>query len=214
MPARTFLARRRLAIGLISAVVVITALYINEAIVPKLVEQTTAFRLQRLQLEQDAMLGSAIRAIGVNGVPQVRSECGGSTQTHWHVSSDCRAYAYYEYHPAQPLPSNLRDMYLKNAQTLDALLLKNGWVVNRPGDKITSIAGIIPTHPLADGVGEQMSYHKVIGHTTCNFSVSFGGPTDGVSPGVVSVTGYSCSEQLSYFMPHLFTKDRNPGYGG
>jgi len=118
----------------------------------------------------------------------------------------CKESLVYK-HSFEPLPESMRQDVIEDAKALDSLLVANGWKPTRP-DKTQTVADTIPSSPLRAFYSEHISFSKEVGDVRCYLKVSFGGPTDGTSPGTVNITDFSCTQETRFFSPHIprFTK--------
>ncbi len=118
----------------------------------------------------------------------------------------CQEMFVYRY-DGQPLPESMRAVTVQKAGILDELLKQKGWTPTRP-DKAQTIVDAIPSAPLAAFHSSHVTFRKEVDGVRCRFSISFGGPTDGSSPGIVGVTDLSCMHEVSFFSLHIprFTK--------
>lgn len=149
----------------------------------------------------------------VQGAPPKRTvACYEESYTRTKTQLYCQDANIYPYNP-EPLPDSSRSEVVAQAAVLDKTLTKNGWVIDRPQDKIKTVAESIPTEPLEPFHGDGVPFHKNIGTISCNLKVSFSGPTDGVSPGVIIIDQFSCQQNTSYFMLHA-SSHTNQGFGG
>ncbi len=115
-----------------------------------------------------------------------RLECDEVAHTRTKSQLYCKDTQAFKYNPV-PLPDSSRSEIVTEATRLDKALVQNGWAVDRAQDTTKTIAASIPTAPVAAFHGGGVPFHKNIGDISCNLEVRFSGPTDGVSPGVITI---------------------------
>lgn len=154
--------------------------------------------------EANAILPLVSQLAG-RSTPGPNLSCTPSYYYFFSTVSNCDWSADYQY-TGLPLSPDARASTVSAAARLDQLLKQRGWQLDRPGDPITTIAGSVPAEPLAPDTSSQaVPMHKNVGPVSCNLSITFLGPTDGDSPGIV-LPQFTCRQDIRYFELHLVQK--------
>jgi hypothetical protein len=148
---------------------------------------------------------------GLAGESSPKAQCMDRQHSYWRTMALCQAFRIYPYNPT-PVPAERRQDIAVHAKELDRLLKSRGWTLDRPNDSVTTIVGSLPSTPLQTGYSTQsVPLHKNIDGVSCNLKISFTGPTDGQSPGIVMVDEFSCQQNSSYFQFHPGGPWASPG---
>ena len=168
--------------------------------------------LKQVSNQEMQPLIESVNGLMQGAVPRRILECNEVSHTYTKTQLYCQHVNLYAYNP-NPLPDSSRSKIIAEAALLDKALAQNGWKVDRPQDKAKTVVTSIPTISLESFHGGGVPFHKNIGNISCNFEVSFVGPTDGTSPGVINIYLFSCQQNITYFMIRA-SNYVNKGFGG
>lgn len=118
-----------------------------------------------------------------------------TTRTLW-----CRKSLRFQHSP-NAVSESMRAEIEAKAKVLDEFLSANGWKPSR-ADK-PSITAIIPDQPLEAFHSETITFRKEKENVKCLLSISFQGPTNESSPGIVNVGDFSCMHETKFFSLHI-----------
>lgn len=182
---------------------ILAALIMYALVWPWAVEQVTTRDVIDRFDHEFGLLAKPIADLGVTAEPVHHFECFKRMQTHWQAKEVCSAFVTYRFDTAAPSASTLKN-YTTNANKLATILQKDGWVQDRPQDKLT-LTSINPYSSANDGEGGEMPYHKNIGPISCNLEVTFDSLNfpQNPDPGALNINGFSCSKTVQYLMPSL-----------
>jgi hypothetical protein len=195
------------------AIIIVAALImiIASAMVlwPVVVRQQSQDHVQVIFAKESAPLVDSLSVIA--GESSSKSQCQGWRHSYWRTTTLCQAFRVYPYNPTH-IPAERRQDIAAHAKELDGLLKAHGWTVDRPNDPITTIAGSLPSAPLPAGYSTQsVPFHKNVGEISCNLKISFTGPSNGQSPGIIMVDEFSCQQNSSCFQFHPDGPWASPG---
>jgi len=189
--------------------VIAAAWLLDSVLIPVICEQILSSKLRAVYSEQSKIFTPAIASLGVTAEPVPYFNCGDEYLTRWQSEVQCEAYQNYRW-SFSPVSDAAKTSYPDNASKFDALLKENGWVLDRPQDKVTTIAGSSPDLVGNGGVGGQVPFHKNIGRgrdfISCNLQVDVQGYQGGaaVNPAwTINVNEFSCSQHIYFFTFHL-----------
>lgn len=191
--------KRRTSLCVIAVLILLAFAYVFG---PMIVENILSFHLRSAFAEQDKLFGGLIASLGVTSQPESHFQCGDELHTHWQTEALCWDFFTYAYDQS-PISTKARSDYPANAARLDSLLRQNGWVNDRPNDSVTTIAGSNPYLSRNNGIGGEVPFHKNTGSISCNLEIDFRSLDDPIAPAAINVNEFSCSQHVSFFMPHL-----------
>ena len=169
---------------------------------PLAVDSLMTFQLRKTFSEQSRLFTGPIASLGVAGEADDHFQCDDEQYTHWQTESLCQNFATYIY-DVSPISKTAKDTYPRNAAAFDLLLKQQGWVPDRPGDPVSTLAGSDPYAAQNRGEGGGVPFHKNIGSIDCNLEIDFNGLSELPDPASINVNEFSCSQHIRFFMPHL-----------
>lgn len=193
--------KRTALLGIAAVLVLLIAYFLS----PILVGRLATSHLRNVFAEQSKLLSDPIVSLGVTGEPNTHFQCIDERHTHWQTEVICENFAVYGYNQS-PISVTAKNNYAHNAAKFDQLLKENGWANDRPQDSVTSLAGSNPYSSQNGGRGGSVPFHKNIGSISCNLKIDFNplnDPSNPVAPGAINVNEFSCSQNVTFFMPHL-----------
>ena len=168
---------------------------------PAISKAAATAHLKQVSDQQMQPLLQPVNALMQGTGPKRVLECDEVSHTYTKTQLYCQDVNVYKYNP-EPLSDSSRSKVATEAALLDKALAQNGWTADRPQDKIKTVAASIPTTSLQPFHENGVPFHKNIGNISCNLEVSFSGPSDGFSPGVMNINQFSCQQNISFFMLH------------
>ena len=201
------MTKSKIIIASLAGVVVLVAAYAFAA--PWAFAHMAEGHVHNIFNQEAEKLTPAVSALVGKQPHDIITDCYDSEHTSVLTHSQCTSFRAYDYDGA-PFPASQRSQVVDHAKQLDKILADNGWMADRQQDKIKTVADDIPASALEAYHGNPIAFHKNIGAVSCNLRIDFSGPTDGASPGVLTVDQFSCQQDATYLMPHM-----HPGiYGG